>query len=332
MGSPVLRNQYLRPLIPGRAIIVHAAGRHCQRPSAVRRWWGPADLAYHGSECARLDEDPMPYRLIALDLDGTLLDSQHRLSPANRATVADCLAAGAQVLLATGRVFHSARPYARELGLRGPQITLNGAVLADAASGRLTTRAGMSRDQLALVLDALAARGLPYVVYGAAETYAEPGTPAAHLALLESYGEPSPRLLARTELLRLDAPIKVLSFLRPGPLDAELAAELGAAVEVMRTGPNFFEFLFPGVSKGAALAELIELAGIPPAEVLAIGDGENDISMFGLAGMSVAMGGAAPAVRAAARAATADCDADGVALALRRYVLAQGRLAEPYAA
>lgn len=265
----------------------------------------------------------MRYRLIALDLDGTLLDSRHRLSPANAAAVADCLAAGAEVLLATGRVFWSARSYARQLGLRGPQITLNGAVFADAASGRLTTRAGLTRPQLATVVAALAHRGVAYVAYSPEATYAEPGSPPDRLALLADYGEPPARPLSRAELLDLPEPIKVLSFLPPGPLDAELAAELGDTVEVMRTGPHFLEFLHPGVSKGAALAELMHRRGLGAEQVLAIGDGENDISMFAVAGMSVAMGGASPAVRAAARAETAGCDEDGVALALRRYALGQ---------
>jgi hypothetical protein len=274
----------------------------------------------------------MRYRLIALDLDGTLLDTQHRLSPANRAAVAACLAGGAQVLLATGRVFWSAGHYARGLGLRGPQITLNGAVLADAESARLTTRAGLTQPQLAAVIAVLSGRGLPYVVYGPDSTYAEPGTPAEHLAVLDGYGEPSAQTRGRAELLGLEEPIKVLCFLQPGPLDAALAAELGATVEVTRTGPNFLEFLYPGVSKGAALTEIMQQMGVAPGEVLVIGDGENDLSMFAVAGMSVAMAGATAAVRAAARALTAGCDEDGVALALRRYALGQGEPADVYAA
>jgi hydroxymethylpyrimidine pyrophosphatase-like HAD family hydrolase len=89
----------------------------------------------------------------------------------------------------------------------------------------------------------------------------------------------------------------------------------------MRTGPRFFEFLPPGINKGSALAELMARYAVPREQVLAIGDGENDISMFAVAGMSVAMAGAPPAVQARAIAQTAHCSDDGVALALRRYVL-----------
>jgi Cof subfamily protein (haloacid dehalogenase superfamily) len=264
----------------------------------------------------------MPYRLIALDLDGTLLDPQHRISPANHAAVQECLARGIRVLIATGRLFASAGPYARALELAGPQITLNGGVFADAQSGSLTTRDRLSPAMLAPVFDLLETRGIHYTIFGPDTIYAPLDTPRRHLDVLDGYGEPPAVLLDRAALLALPAPLKVLTFLPPGPLDAELAALVGASVDTMRTGPLFFEFLPPGVSKGAALAELIAHAGLDRADVLAIGDSENDVSMFDVAGMSVAMGGAPPAISARARASTASCTADGVALAIQRYVLA----------
>lgn len=261
----------------------------------------------------------MPFRLIALDLDGTLLDPQHRVSPANAAAVAACQASGAHVLICTGRMYASVRPYVRALRLHGPQITLNGAVLADPDGDRMHVRDRLSPGLLATAMDLLDARRISYAVFGANAISALPGTP--HLDLLEDYGEPPARILPRAELLRILDPIKVLTFLSPGPRDAELAELMGDRFEVMRTGPSFFEFLPPGINKGSALADLMLRYEVAREEVLAIGDGENDISMFGVAGMSVAMGGAPPAVRAAARAATAHCAEDGVALALERYVL-----------
>lgn len=261
----------------------------------------------------------MSYRLIAIDLDGTLLDPEHRLSQANHMAIKACLARDIQVMIATGRLFASVAPYARTLGLDGPQITLNGAVLGDAASGRLTTRASLNPAQLSDVLDTLCARDIPYTIFGPDAIYAEPGTP--HLDILDSYGEPPAVLLDRADMLRLPAPVKVLTFLNPGPLDAELGAALGDRVEVVRSGALFLEFLSPGVSKGMALRELMAQRSIPPAEVLAIGDSENDLSMFAVAGMSIAMANAAAHIQARAAAITSDCRSDGVALAVQRYVL-----------
>ncbi|NTV63338.1 MAG: HAD-IIB family hydrolase, partial [Oscillochloris sp.] len=165
----------------------------------------------------------------------------------------------------------------------------------------------------------LESQGLGYTVFGSDAIYALPEMPYA--PILAGYGEPPLIPLSRADLLCLPNPIKVLTFLPAGPRDAQLAALMGTQVEAMRTAPQFFEFLSPGINKGSALIELMKRYRVPREQVLVIGDGENDISMFGVAGMSVAMAGAPAAVQAHATALTAHCDEDGVALALRRYVL-----------
>jgi hydroxymethylpyrimidine pyrophosphatase-like HAD family hydrolase len=261
----------------------------------------------------------MPFRLIALDLDGTLIDTGHGFGPGAAEAIAACEARGARVVLATGRSFTSAAPYARDLRLRDTQITLNGAVVAEPATGELTARARLSREQVAAVVDELARRDIPYSLFGRDRVYAERGTPG--VPLLDRFGEPPPVWLSRDEIVAHPEPIKLLVSLRRGPLDAELAAALGGTVDVVRSGELFFEFMPRGVSKGDALAELMRRHGVPPAETLAIGDGENDLSMFAVAGHSVAMGQANAAVRAAATEVTATCAEGGVALALRRLVL-----------
>ncbi|HMO59465.1 MAG TPA: Cof-type HAD-IIB family hydrolase [Roseiflexaceae bacterium] len=263
----------------------------------------------------------MRFRLIAIDLDGTLLDHQHRISPANRAAVDACRAGGAHVLIATGRMYASVRPYAHELGLRGLQITLNGAVLADPVTDRLLTRDRLGRRELDTVVATLVARNCPYAVFGPATIYAEPGM--THIEVLEGYGEPKATRLPRSELLTLSEPVKVLTFAAPGPLDAEMATLLHGVVDVIRTGDQFLEFLPRGVGKGSALVELMHRYGIARDEVLVIGDSENDLSMFAVAGMSIAMGSASEAIKARADAVTLDTAHDGVAVALQQYALSQ---------
>jgi Cof subfamily protein (haloacid dehalogenase superfamily) len=264
----------------------------------------------------------MPYRLIAIDLDGTLIDAVHRPGPGSAAAIAACEACGARVVLATGRSFVSAAPYARILGLRPPHITLNGLILADLDAGRFTVRATLTPEQLALALDLLNTRDIAHIVYGAAGIYAVPGTP--HLDLLAPYGEAPAVFCTPAELHDVPAPLKVLAFLDAGALEQELAAAAGERVATIRSGAAFFEFVPPGVSKGEALSELMARYGVTRDEVLAIGDGENDLSMFAVAGMSVAMADAPAAVRARARALTSTCAEGGVAEALRRFVLCQG--------
>ncbi|MCS6882636.1 MAG: Cof-type HAD-IIB family hydrolase [Oscillochloridaceae bacterium] len=264
----------------------------------------------------------MSYRLIAIDLDGTLIDAAHQPGPGSAAAIAACEARGVRVVLATGRSFASAAPYVRALGLRPPHITLNGAIMVEPNTGRPSVRATLTREQLSLALDLLNERGIAHIVYGAAGIYAVPGT--ARLDMLAPYGETPAVFCAPAELYDVPAPLKVLAFLHPGSLDQELAAAASERVATIRSGAGFFEFVPPGVSKGEALSELMACYGVTRDEVLAIGDGENDLSMFAVAGMSVAMADAPAAVRAQARALTGTCVEGGVAQALRRFVLCQG--------
>jgi hydroxymethylpyrimidine pyrophosphatase-like HAD family hydrolase len=103
--------------------------------------------------------------------------------------------------------------------------------------------------------------------------------------------------------------------------DAELTALAGGEAETVRTGGKFLEYMIPGISKGSALVEILRRQGVPRRATLAIGDYHNDLSMFAVAGVSVAMGNAPAPVREAARYVTGPCEADGLAQALERHVL-----------
>lgn len=258
-------------------------------------------------------------KLVAIDLDGTLLGPDHTVSAANRAAVADCLRAGVRVLLASGRSYDSMRPYAQELGLR-QLICLNGAASADATSDVVRPRRLLAAAQVALVSDILLALGIPFCLFGVRAIYCLPGK--APLDALVPYGEPAIREVPALTAEHVPDPIKLLAFCEAGPGDEELRRMTGPAVSQVRTHQHFLEWVAPGVSKGAALAEV--MAGLPARrdEVLSIGDSQNDISMFEQSGVSVAMAGASAEVAAAARYRTASSADDGVALALRRFVLA----------
>lgn len=121
------------------------------------------------------------------------------------------------------------------------------------------------------------------------------------------------------------APAKLVFVVAPevrNAIQAELEPRFGARVTMMRTDPEYLEFLEPGTNKGLSLAKLAEALGIPLSQVLALGDGENDIPMLAAAGWSVAVANANPLCRAAARFVTRnDNDHDAVAEALRRWVL-----------
>ena len=270
---------------------------------------------------------PPPYRLIALDLDGTLLDRAARISPGNAAAIAACVAAGATVAVATGKLFVSVREMVAALGLTGPQILTNGAVIVHAADGAIRRVRPLPGAAARRVVAALAARGLPAAAYTPHAIH----TPAPDLRLdiLRRLHEPPPVVvpdLAARATVDGRPFVKILTVLEqadPATPDQEAAlrAMFAPALTVVRTSPHFVEFLAPGVDKGEALLWLAAHLGIPPAATLAVGDSYNDVPLLQAAGLGVAMGHAPPAVQAAAAAITADNDHDGVAAALRRYVL-----------
>jgi hydroxymethylpyrimidine pyrophosphatase-like HAD family hydrolase len=121
------------------------------------------------------------------------------------------------------------------------------------------------------------------------------------------------------------APTKVLYVVDPkrrNVIQEELAPRLGPRATMMRTDPEYLEFLDPGIDKGVGLTRLAESLGIPLGQVMAIGDGENDIAMLAAAGWPVAMANAGPLCRAAGKFFTQrDNDHDGVAEAVERWVL-----------
>jgi Cof subfamily protein (haloacid dehalogenase superfamily) len=268
-----------------------------------------------------------PYRLVALDLDGTLLDSRARISPANAAAIDACTAAGVTVTIATGKLFVSVAPMVAALGLGGPQILNNGAVVIDAADGAVLHMTPLPPDATPAVVAALLGYGLPAAVYTPHAIHTP--VPDPRIDILLDIHEPQPIVLPdvgqRSEVGGWPF-VKILTVLdstdpATPAIEAALHAMFAATLTVVRTSRYFYEFLAPGVDKGAALGWLAARMGLPLSATLAIGDSYNDLPLLQAAGLGVVMANAPPAVQAVAGALTADNDHDGVALALRRYVL-----------
>ena len=285
----------------------------------------------------------MTIRLIALDLDGTLLDSRGRLSERNRAAIAEARQKGARVALVTGRRFRDARPLALELGLDVPVIAHNGAltkhartletvaaVLMPRGAAHACIRLGRSRGADALVSDDHAGAGL--LVYD----HISEGNTA-----LAKYIEWSRRVVGPEAAAAIRQVPSLEDYLDHDPLHIafsggcgqmrrlaeEMETELGGSVKLLLTlypKPDFalLDVLHPSASKGAGLAAVAEEYGLTSAEVLAVGDNHNDLEMLEYAGTGVLMANADPALRErGAFHATASNDEDGVAEAIERFVL-----------
>jgi Cof subfamily protein (haloacid dehalogenase superfamily) len=271
------------------------------------------------------------YHLVAMDVDGTLLDANHRLSARNRETIRAIRRSGIPVVLATGKLWRSIDRLLEALDLDGPQVTCNGAALADARSGRMLETWPMAvaaREETLRALRGVEA-GVPIAWYTADTIYVDSDHPA--LKVMASYHEPEPVRVPDFATADLPAAMKLLVPGRPDAIAALRAAVtplLSADVQVTTTTPEFLEFLRPGVDKGSALCAVCAYWGVSLEAVVAFGDGENDIPLLGQAGLPVAVANGETALRARARVLAPANDADGVAVVLERLLHA-GELAGP---
>lgn len=268
-----------------------------------------------------------PVRLLALDLDGTILGDDLRISARTRAAVDGALVRGVTVVLATGRMYRSALPYAVSLGLTGPLICYQGAYVRErpgvgAAPGAILRHVTMESAAARAAIRWSRENGLDPHVNRDDRLVMEVGDEdAPDYERLSGIGaEFVPDLVAAT-----DGPITKVLAVGPAGLPARLLdagrARFAGLAEVTVSHPEYLEFMAPGVHKGAALRWLGERLGIPLAETMAVGDQHNDLEMIAAVGIGVAMGGAPPEVRAAARHVTAPVAEDGAAQAIEEFVL-----------
>lgn len=277
-------------------------------------------------------------KLIALDLDGTLLDSRKRLSAANRDALARAAARGALVVPTTGRFFGMMPAAVRELPFVRYAITVNGAQVYDRVADAAIVREEIPLETAVAVMRLLDGYDVIYDCYRAnwgwmgaafkakAAAYA---TDEHYLAMVRDFRREVPELKAHLAATATEGDVqKIMLFARlDGPADA--TARVAEAVRarfpeiaVTSTTWNNLELNIASANKGVALARLAAHLGLSSANCIAFGDGRNDLTMIEAAGVGVAMANAHPDVRAAADDVTLSNDEDGVAAALVRYGLA----------
>lgn len=260
-----------------------------------------------------------PYRLLALDVDGTLLDPTHQLRQATVAAVRECLAAGIHVAVATGRLPTAISWICEAIGLSGPQVVVNGAFVVDIGSSAVLVETLLGDERLALVEAAVRELAVPYCAFTHEGIYALPEMQG--LEVLQQFNEPEPKIVPALRSAYVPRIGKLLTVDSDQTHDAAMKTLLGDAVTVVRAHQLFLEYLAPGASKGYGLTTLASWLDIPMGQTAVIGDSYNDLSMFAVAGLSIAMGQAPAAVQAQAHQVTASNDHDGVALAIRQYIL-----------
>jgi Cof subfamily protein (haloacid dehalogenase superfamily) len=265
----------------------------------------------------------MAIRLFITDLDGTLLDKKHRISAENKKAIQEAVAQGTIVTIATGRMYISALPYAKQLEVDVPIITYNGALIKS-VSGKVLFESYLKPQDVKDVLTYCLKKKWFIQIYKDDKLYfAEHSAKACayeELAGIKGETVGAEGLYEKTE--HVPKMLVITSGAEEtDKVVAELREAFGARVFPVKSNPNYAEIISIGVNKATALEKLLPKLGLKREETMAIGDSNNDLPMLKAAGYSVAMGNANDKVKAVCNYETADCANDGVAAAIRKYVL-----------
>ncbi|ASA20674.1 Cof-type HAD-IIB family hydrolase [Paenibacillus donghaensis] len=266
----------------------------------------------------------MKYKLIALDVDGTLLDDDHQLSEENKQAVAEVTRLGGLIVLCTGRSPQNSIPFMQEMGLSGYVLGHNGAATVRVEDRKVLHQYGMDARGLDPYISYCRERGIHFDVNTAFDMYVDN---VEHLTEEANYMYEHFRIMPASlpawEDFR-EPVVKFTVFSKPDILD-EAQQEWGTwtrQFNILRSGEFFVDLMHPDSSKGNALMNLANQLEIPRHEVLSIGNYYNDISMLTYAGLGVAMDNSPVEVKAAADAITGTNNQHGVRDALLKYCLA----------
>ena len=272
-------------------------------------------------------------RIIALDLDGTLLDSQKRLSERNRAALERVVKKGILVVPTTGRFFGMMPPTVRDLPFVRYAITINGAQVYDRETDTALVRDEIPLEMALGIMEVLDRHDVVYDCYRSNWGWmtaalqakaADYATNEHYLKMVREFRKPVPELKSHLRETVAEGDVqKIMMFSRLDDPDAkELKAiaremtEKFPEIKVTASTWNNIELNIKTAHKGNALKRFAEHLGFTLDNCMAFGDGMNDLTMIEAAGTGVAMANAEPAVKAAAKIVTSSNDEDGVAAVL----------------
>lgn len=269
----------------------------------------------------------MAIKLIAIDMDGTLLNPQHEITAGVKAAIGRARDKGVSIVLATGRPFVGVERYLMELDLHQPGqycISNNGALAHSADSGEVVAEKTLGFDDY-LYLEQLARDlGVHFQAFDKSFLYT-PNKDISEYTIHEASLTGIPvRYRAVEEMDPATRFPKLMMIDKPELLDKAIAALPARAREsytILKSAPYYLEILNPLVNKGYGVKMLAEKLGLQPSEVMAIGDQENDLAMIEYAGTGVAMGNAIDSVKQIAQFVTKTNMEDGVAHAIEELVL-----------
>ena len=298
---------------------VEAVGQAFQPVEAVGQAFQPVEAVGQAFQPANT------IRLLALDMDGTLMGEDLVISPRVRRAIATAQARGVVVTLATGRMLDFVLPFARDLKITAPLICYQGGVIQAAGSDVPLYRATMDPALVREVLELEAQYGWHAILYADDDVFlADRRHPDEFYHYM--LGERLVWVDDLAHVLEQHEPVKLIIFVETDEaerVEAELRQRFVGRMEVARSHALIVEANPPGVSKVDALQRLAAHLRIPQSQVMAIGDQANDADMIAWAGVGVAMGNGSPATIAVADWVAPPLEEDGVAAAIERFILRQ---------
>lgn len=275
----------------------------------------------------------MDIKLIAIDLDGTLLHSDRTLSDTNRSAVQAAKAAGVQVVLCTGRPLRSMAYLLDEIGLRGEDdiaITYNGGLIQRTQTGEMVNEITFNREECLDVYQLGELLGMPVNFIDLDYIYEPPypvGADSIYMAASKETPQKGALQFMDVVMDELPDPFtinKIVMSRPPEELDAiipKIPASYHEKYNIYKSQDFILEVLPQNVDKGYSMRLIGDMLGLEKDQIMGIGDQENDLSLVENAGLGVAMGNAIDRVKEAAEYVTKTNDENGVAQAIHKFVL-----------
>lgn len=263
----------------------------------------------------------MKYKLIAVDMDGTLLNSKGEITEKTMAAIRNAVDQGIILVISTGRPIQGVEKYNGLLDLRGPVITYNGAMIVDAPTREVLFRQELSRDDAKRIWELGRKYDTTMCIWSNNQLYSNQWNDKIHDYKKLSGVEPI--LIKDFDTLSEQGITKILWYdevKRVGEFLNELSPEMFSEVSYCTSKPSFLEFFSSKVSKSVALEKIGEIYNITREEMIAIGDGLNDLGMIQYAGLGVAMGNAEEEVKKHAQLVTKTNDEEGVRVVIEKYL------------
>lgn len=271
------------------------------------------------------------YKLVAIDLDGTLLDNNKEISDKNKEVLSQAIKKGVKIVICSGRIYAGARLYAKQVKTDAPVIACNGAIITENINGKVIYSNCLKLEDCLSINSICKKHGVYYHVY-AGDTMFTEKLGFTSLKYYEKNKTLPPEDRVKIEVVKdmeytlrtVDGEVSKFVIISDDAVALKAVRnemEQLSEVDIMSSNFDNFEVMNKGVNKGAALKQLSEMLNINPEEMMAIGDNENDISMLEYAGLSVVMDNGEKIVKEIADYITTDNNKDGVAQAIEKFIL-----------